>query len=81
VTYTLTVTDYAALGISDEEWERLTKDNYKPQIKKTFTLDAKTGEINSCYTNYYGFRWDEGSLEPVVSETARLTLQSAFPIG
>jgi len=76
----LKIKDYAAFGISDEEWSRLTRDGYTPQVAKTFTLDAKTGQINSCYTNYSGFNGvEKEASEPVVSETAKSFLSRRFP--
>jgi uncharacterized membrane protein YkoI len=79
VSYTLKITDYAAFGISDEEWAELTKNGYTPQVNKNFTLDAKTGEIDSCYTDYYGFKWkDKKTSEPKISKTAETFLSKRF---
>ncbi len=46
-------------GLTQEEYDRLIEDGYTPVVRKTFTADARTGEVQSLYTNYNGFGWKE----------------------
>ncbi len=79
--YTLKVTDYSAFGISAEEWKKLKDEGNEPQVVKSFTLNAKTGEIMSCYTDYFGFGWNENktSTTPVISEIAQAYISKRYP--
>jgi uncharacterized membrane protein YkoI len=79
--YTLKVTDYAAFGISAEDWKKLKDEGNEPEVIKTFTLNAKTGEIMSCYTDYFGFGWNEKKepTTPVISKTAEAYISKRYP--
>ena len=67
-------------GLSQKEYEELTGDGYAPAVWKTFTADARTGEVQSVYTSYSGFGWQErkDAGEPEISETALRFLEKRY---
>ncbi len=68
-------------GLTQREYDALLEDGYVPAVWKTVTADARTGEVQSLYTSYQGFRWKE-SKNPVpgtLSATARDFLERRYP--
>ena len=69
-----------AFGLSQKEYDELTNNGYTPAVWKTFTADARTGEIQSVYTSYNGFGWQERKDAPVpaVSDIALRFLEKRY---
>ncbi len=67
-------------GLSRKEFDELRDDGYEPAVWKTFTADARTGEIQSVYTSYSGFGWQEREDAPApgISEIALRFLEKRY---
>ena len=68
-------------GLTQKEYDELIADGYTPTVWKSVTADARTGEVQSLYTGYYGFGWKE-SKNPApgeISAAARDFLQRKYP--
>ncbi len=67
-------------GLSKKEYDELIDEGYEPTVWKNFTADARTGEIQSVYTYYSGFGWQErkDAGEPEISEIALRFLEKRY---
>ena len=54
----------AEFGLSEKEFSELLDSGYVPTVWKYFTADARTGEVQSVYTSYSGFGWQEREEAP-----------------
>ena len=71
----------AEFGLSLKEYNELVDSGYAPTVWKTFTADARTGEVQSVYTSYSGFGWreeKEEAADPAISETALRFLEKRY---
>ena len=78
LTKTLTGPEF---GLTQKEYDALIADGNEPAVWKTFTADARTGEVQSLYTGYSGFGWKEskGGAPGELSAAAQDFLQRKFP--
>ncbi len=69
-----------AFGLTEKEFGELMESGYAPTVRKTFIADARTGEVQSVYTSYSGFGWQERKEAPVpeISETALRFLEKRY---
>ena len=69
-----------AFGLTQKEFDELLDSGYTPTVWKQFTADARTGEIQSLYTWYSGFGWQErkDAPEPGISDTALRFLEKRY---
>ena len=75
------VLDGPEYGLTQEEYDQLIEDGYTPVVRKTVTADARTGEVQSLYTNYSGFGWKEGkdTAPAELPDAARDFLERKYP--